>query len=253
MGLIRRSDRNVLVCRDVYPHHIIPLIIFYRVQGSVRFRPEVCSDLKTQDGSNMVQLLVRNLREGLIEKGQRGELVARLLFTLAHDRALEDMEIPHRLNQGQLQKLFTSPIPAVTFFRALFGEQYANSLMRIRPDNNPNGPTFEKAFTDAYVSFTHFSKAADDWCMSHEFMFMALCRHMAISCRERMESVDLCIPVHFGREVPLSRRTTSSILVSIKEKAEAMGYNRTFVDVKKMAFAKDGTRQRFIILVLQLG
>jgi hypothetical protein len=31
-----------------------------------------------------------------------------------------------------------------------------------------------------------FSKAADDWCMSHEFMFMASCRHMAISCRERM-------------------------------------------------------------------
>jgi len=54
-----------------------------------------------------------------------------------------------------------------------------NSLMRMHPDNNPNGPTFEKAFTDACVSFTHFSKAADDWCMSHEFMFMASCRHMS--------------------------------------------------------------------------
>ena len=61
---------------------------------------------------NMVDLLSQNVREGLIEKGQRGELVARLLFKLAHDRALENMVIAHKDNQGQLKKLYTSPIPS---------------------------------------------------------------------------------------------------------------------------------------------
>jgi hypothetical protein len=202
---------------------------------------------------NMVDLLAQNVREGLIEKGQRGELVARLLFTLARDQALENMEIAHNDNQGQLEKLYTSPIPVVAFFRALFSQQYVDNLLHCRADNSAGGPTFEEAFADAYIMFTHFGKAADDWCMSHAFMFMALCRNMAISCREGMQYADLCIPIHFGCETPLSRQTTSSILVSIKEKADALGFNRTFVDVNKMAFTQDGIRQSFIILILQLG
>jgi hypothetical protein len=202
---------------------------------------------------NMVDLLAQNVREGLIEKGQRGELVARLLLTLAHDLALADIKIPHRANQGQLEKLYTSPIPVTTFFRALFHDQYTDTLMKCHPDNDAKGPTFEDAFADAYVSFTHFSKAADDWCMSHTFMFMALCRHMAISCRERMQFADLCIPIHFGRKTLLSRQATSSILISVKDKVDAMSYNRTSVDVNKMAFAEGGIGRPFIILILQLG
>jgi hypothetical protein len=202
---------------------------------------------------NMVTLLAQNVREGLIDKGQRGELVARLLLTLAHDLALEDMRIPHKPNQCQVEQLYSSPIPVITFFRALLTQQYVDSLLSRHPDNNPDGPTFEEAFVDAYVMFTHFGKATDDWCMSHAFMFMALCRNMAISCRERMEFADLCIPIHFGRKTPLSRQTTSSILVSIKDKADVMGFSRTFVDINKMAFKEDGISQPFIILILQLG
>ena len=67
-------------------------------------------------GQNMV-LLAQNMSKGLIKKGQRGELVVHLLLTLAHDRALERLKIPHRDNQGQLKKLYTSPIPVVAFFR----------------------------------------------------------------------------------------------------------------------------------------
>jgi hypothetical protein len=143
-------------------------------------------------GQNMVDLLAQNVREGLIEKDRQGELVARLLLTLAHDQALENMA--HKANQGQLErkkKLYTSPT-VVAFFRALFSQRYVDNLLCHRADNSPGGPTFEKAFDDAYVIFTHFGKAADDWCMSHAFMFMVLFRNMAISCREGMEYVDLC-------------------------------------------------------------
>ena len=53
-------------------------------------------------GQNMVDLLAQNVREGLIEKDRQGELVARLLLTLAHDQALENMA--HKANQGQLER-----------------------------------------------------------------------------------------------------------------------------------------------------
>ena len=68
-------------------------------------------------GQNMILLLAQNMSKRLIEKGQRGELVARLLLTLAHDRALEKLKIPHRDNQRRLKKQYTSPIPIVAFFR----------------------------------------------------------------------------------------------------------------------------------------
>jgi hypothetical protein len=205
-------------------------------------------------GQHMVDIIASNVRDGLIEKGQRGELVARLLLTLAHDQAVENMKITHhRANQGQLGKLYTSPIPVITFFRALFSQQYVDQLLLRRADKSSAGLTFQQAFADAYVMFTHFGKAADDWCMSHAFMFMALCRNMAISCREGMEYADLCIPIHFGSRALLSRSTTSAILVSIKDKVDAMSPNRTSVNVNKMAFAQDGTKHPFIILILQLG
>jgi hypothetical protein len=102
--------------------------------------------------------------------------------------------------------------------------------------------------------FTHFGKAADDWCNSDAFAFMALCRNMAISCREGMQFADLCIPIHFGNDTPLSRNATSAIFVSIKDKEKAMGYNRTYIDVNKMNFFTEGDKGRPVInLILQLG
>ncbi|KAM6494977.1 hypothetical protein JOM56_009600 [Amanita muscaria] len=205
-------------------------------------------------GQKMINLLFKNVRDGLIEKGQRGELVARLLLTLAHDAAIEQMDIKRREGQGQIEKLFTTPVPLLTFFSALFAQPHADNIMRCRPDYQSKGPTFEETFKDAYVMFTHFGKAADDWCNSDVFAFMALCRNMAISCREGMEFADLCIPIHFGKETPLSRNATSAIFVSIKDKEKAMGYNRTYIDVNKMNFFADGDKARpVILLILQLG
>ena len=203
---------------------------------------------------NMINLLFSHVRDGLIEKGQRGELVARLLLTLAHDAALKLMDVKRRDNQGQIEKLFTTPIPLLTFFSMLFAQQHTDIIMKCRPDSQSTGPTFEEVLKDAYVMFTHFGKAADDWCMSDTFAFMALSRNMAISCRERMKFADLCIPIHFGKDIPLSRNSTSAIFVSIKDKEKAMGYNRTYIDVNKMNFFTDGDKARPVInLFLQLG
>ena len=203
---------------------------------------------------NMISILYRNVRDGLIEKGQRGELAARLLLTLAHDAALEKMDVKRRSYQGQLERLFTTPVPLLAFLSALFAKPLMEDIMKAVPDNQSTGPTLKESFKDAYVMFTHFGKAADEWCISDKFAFMALTRNMAIACRERMEFVDLCIPVHFGEKNPLSRNTTSAIFISIKDKEKVMGYNRTHIDVSKLKFFTDETKPRPVInLILQLG
>lgn len=203
---------------------------------------------------SMIKLLCDHVKDGLIEKGQRGELAARLLLTLAHDAALEKMTVDRRAHQGQIERFFTTPVPLLTFLSALFAQPYVEEIKGTSPDNQPTGPTFEESFKDAYIMFTHFVKGADDWCVSDQFAFMALTRNMAIACRERMKSVDICIPIHFGRGEKLSRKNTSAIFISIKDKEKAMGYNSTHIDVSKMGFFTGETKQRPVInLILQLG
>ena len=51
-----------------------------------------------------------------------------------------------------------------------------------------------------------------------------------------MKFVDLCIPIHLGKENRLSRNNTSAIFISIEDKEEAVGYNHTHIDVSKMKF-----------------
>ncbi|KAM6494880.1 hypothetical protein JOM56_009503 [Amanita muscaria] len=248
------ENENLMVAGHLRVANVIPSHREYII-SSTPSEPIVAeAAAQVLRGQNMINLLAENVREGLIEKGQRGELVARLLLTLAHDAAVEQMYVKRRENQGQFEKLFTTPVPLHAFFSALFTETHIKSILECRPDHQPTGPTFEETFEDAYVMFTHFGKAADDWCNSDAFAFMALCRNMAISCREGMKFADLCIPIHFGRNTPLSRDATSAIFVSIKDKETAMGYNRTHIDVDKMKFFTDGNKGRPVInLILQLG
>jgi hypothetical protein len=248
------ENENLMVAGHLRVANVIPSHREYII-SSTPSEPIVAeAAAQVLQDQNLIRLLFNNVRHGLIEKGQRGELVARLLLTLAHDAAVRKMDIKRRSNQGQIGRLFTTPIPLLAFLSALFAEQHMDSILNSRPDNQPSGPTFKQSFEDAYVMFTHFGKAADDWCISDTFAFMALCRNMAISCRERMKFADLCIPIHFGLETTLSRNSTSAIFVSIKDKEKAMGYNRTHIDVNKMKFFTGVDKNWPVInLVLQLG
>src|ERR1700733_618720 len=248
------ENENLMVAGYLRVANVIPSHREYIV-SSTPSEPVVAeAAAQVLQKQNMIELLFNNVRNGLIQKGQRGELVARLLLTLAHDAAIEQMDVKRRDDQGQIEKLFTTPVPLLTFFSALFAQPHADNIMKCRPDYQSEGPTFEEIFKDAYVMFTHFGKAADDWCISDAFAFMALCRNMAISCREGMKFADLCIPIHFGQDTPLSRNATSAIFVSIKDKEKAMGYNHTYIDVNKMNFFTDGDKARPVInLIFQLG
>ena len=115
---IRATEvKNLMVAGHLWVANVIPDHHEYVI--SLTLLEPIVAEVAAQvlHGQNMVLLLAQNMSKGLIEKGQQGELVACLLLTLAHNWALERLKIPHRDNQGQLKKLYTSPIPIVAFFQ----------------------------------------------------------------------------------------------------------------------------------------
>jgi hypothetical protein len=86
---------------------------------------------------NLIKLLHGYVSSGLIEKGQRGELAARLLLTLAHDAALDTITFERQKYQGQIERLFTAPVPVLAFLSALFFQPHMKSIMGTSPDNQP--------------------------------------------------------------------------------------------------------------------
>jgi hypothetical protein len=101
------------------------------------------------------RFLLRYAENGLIVGGERGELVARLLLTLAFDRAQRTRH--RRENRGSL---YSDPVPVGDFLTALLGEKTWQVLKASRPDNvkdNEKVETLGEAFKHACVRFTHFN------------------------------------------------------------------------------------------------
>lgn len=100
---------------------------------------------------NIPEWVSQYLAKGLISKGERGELVARLLLTLAHDRALKP-------NGGPAFKApYSRPITVVAFLTALLGEEnMMNSVLNTTASASPDTKIFSEAFEDRLRSVHAF-------------------------------------------------------------------------------------------------
>ena len=137
------------------------------------------------------------LRNGLISKGVRGELVARLLLTLAHNKCV-------RFDSAKVHEAqYSKAVPLSDFLEALVGHGHMQKILKSRPDNVPGGATFKEAFKHAKVNFTHFVKGGDESVITDEAAFSL----HGISVHER--SVDdrpLYTDSSLGREARPLRR-----------------------------------------------
>ena len=128
------------------------------------------------DMSMLPATLANYLKNDLISKGERGELVTRLLLTLAHDKCVQfDRKKAHEAQ-------YSKPIPLFRFLEALVGPDHMKRILVSKPDNMDNGATFEEAFKDAKVNFTHFVKGGDPTVITDKAAWMALSRCMAFQC-----------------------------------------------------------------------
>ncbi|KAG6824607.1 hypothetical protein H0H92_006364, partial [Tricholoma furcatifolium] len=119
-------------------------------------------ELKNIYKTKLPGLLNKWLASGLISKGERGELVARLLLTLAHDLAVLNMR-----ESSDIVK-FSRKIPVVDFLSALISPQYVEQVLNAKPCNLKSEIPLLDAFQDAFVHFTHFVKGDDNSIVTDE-------------------------------------------------------------------------------------
>ncbi|KDQ17872.1 hypothetical protein BOTBODRAFT_185297 [Botryobasidium botryosum FD-172 SS1] len=247
---------NTLVAGHMRVANVIPKHLEYLISSapSEPILAEVAAHILA--GKKVPSELHKHVQDGLIRKGQHGELVGRLLVTLAHDSAVKEKHgRPYSPIQNEpLPRYFTEPISVCSFFEALLSKEHSDQILDMAPDDGVQPDRFfREVFKEAYISFTHFGKAADDWAASDAFMFIAFCRHMAVMASEEMKGVDFFIPYHIGLDEPISRRTCGVIMWSIKDTARTKSANETHVDVKQVYRRSQGNNNPVIVVVMELG
>lgn len=114
------------------------------------------TDLTTAEIS-IPGLLAAFMENGYIGKGERGELVTRLLLTLAFDASVKRYH-PHTTNSKHPRQ-YTLAVPLYIFLQELFGDHHAERILDSKPDIG--GVELRDAFSNAHVRFTHFIRAGD--------------------------------------------------------------------------------------------
>jgi hypothetical protein len=212
--------------------------------------------LTSQDSRQTILNLLQDwVCNGLLEKGELGELVARTLLTFAHDLALEDTgAVPETLDSSE--PLFTKPIRVVDFFRALFREKFLDLILKCRPGNDDKGPTLAQAFSNAYVHFTHFGRTKEGALLVDEAAFAGMCRGMAWTFYRSQRGVDIGIPVFMGKpDEPLDRYKMTMIFIQVKNTWDAKNPVIDMDSSDYNFFSSKGTEDErpYITIVMNLG
>lgn len=192
--------------------------------------------------TDIPHFLLQQHELGFISKGDRGELVARLLLTLAHDAAILAKKITDAVR-------FSTPILLVDFLGAFLAPPHYEAVMNSTPTNiksgDVNSVVFSEAFKDAVIHFTHFGKAGDDSLLNDEGAWMAFARGMAIQCANNQHTVDLCLPGLLSAGLKLSRSNMFPVWVQIKNKAKLQ---RVHIEENEMKFFSTDDHRPYVCI-----
>ncbi|GJE94111.1 hypothetical protein PsYK624_102790 [Phanerochaete sordida] len=188
---------------------------------------------------NWVQVLVAHTNSGLVKKSARGDVAARLLLTLAFDRAGD-------AQRGDEPGRYSAAVPVLDFLRALLAERWHDALL----DSAPAGaPPLREAFRGAFVRFTHFVEHDDGAIVDVHVALAAVARGFAMHLGRAQAAVDIAVPVVM-QDAVLGAEVMSYIFVQLKMEHEPVAaLPRDAVDA---VFDDVASAHPFIHLVMQL-
>ena len=208
------------------------------------------------------------MKEGLISKGDRGEMVARLLWLLAFDRAVHETFKTRTLSDiyssGYLG--YCRPMKLIDVLNQLVGLHRVQTILQARPDNVRVGPTFKDAFEHAYVNYSHFGRMGDN-SVTTSTAVAGFLRSMAMQCTSSHPTIDIVLPVFifdgediesYGdvRSVPLNKADPSCVLVSVKARNKMQRQNYT-INADKLRFwskaSQDNKQTPYVTILMELG
>ncbi|KAF8575276.1 hypothetical protein K439DRAFT_1665120 [Ramaria rubella] len=215
---------------------------------------------KNHSTSVILDILAENLGGGLLDLGERGEVVARVIITSAYDRAVERDHPPPKHNGTP--PFYSQGCRLITFIEELFTAEYAEEILDSRPENVKSKVPLREAFKDARLRFTHFAKMADDTGTSTAAMYAAFIRGMAIICMSTQRVVDVMLPVLLIDD-PLREEIMTSLMIQLKRRGMEGNKATYIVDETTIQFfptasktrltGDDASNRPYITLVMDLG
>ncbi|KAK0205621.1 hypothetical protein DFS33DRAFT_1258736 [Desarmillaria ectypa] len=191
-----------------------------------------------------VDVIYRLLEENLISKGERGELVSRLLLTLAWDAAIHTLMLnkihpPMSYAHRDGKAVYSRPMRLLDYLPELLQPNHLNVVLQSTPDNCVGGETFAEAFKYAYVYFTHFGRAAAPDAINSGSGLAAFIRGLAYMGSPGNPVFDIFLPLLIVPKdltkrpdfdvdrLPLSEFHRSGVFISVKDKLNAERKNYT--------------------------
>ena len=168
------------------------------------------------------------LEREISDPGERAELVARTLLTVAHDEAiLAKRSSPGSVLDDRLE--FQQPISVTKFLRYLLHEDLWNEARVATPTVNVRNQMLEHVFANTYVNFTHWAvlaPVADKGAINARFAATLMRRGAAMRYPENQD-YDLGIPLlHGGIDAELREENINicEILVEKRVKKDFQPY-----------------------------
>jgi hypothetical protein len=211
---------------------------------------EAAARLLNQPPTNIQSLaptiLESALNKGLLARGERGELVARTLLTVAHDLA-----IMHEYTDTPLGPYFHRPVRFVELLKSLLAPDIWDVVRKALPFHAyPGDVTLEDAYKNGWVNFSHFAQLGNHESFSLAFASELLKRGVAMQTFDNNYNMDIGLPIHHGDPPTtiIGKDNTSMGQFQIKNASSAI---RVYPDPTLAGLSE--TNLPVISIVMQLG
>jgi hypothetical protein len=178
---------------------------------------------------SIMTLAMNLLGTGLVEKGLKGELFARLLCILARDvclRRVEQMTDPWPYAEPTDPFPYAKPVSVNHFLQSLFGKKWFRTIGEFRPEKgdirrwqDSETAMLKDVFEKGHVNFTHFTHTSVSlqYPRMPELLHLLLRQQQALQLSFTEPAFDLLIPVYFGNlDEDFDPAHVTAIVLSIK-------------------------------------
>ncbi|KAK0447199.1 hypothetical protein EV421DRAFT_1901321 [Armillaria borealis] len=225
-----------------------------------------------EEAVDAADIIYHLLEEDLIGKGERGELVARLLLTLAWDAGIHTLMLKKihpsmPIAHGNGQAVYSRPMCLLDFLAALLQPDHLAVVLKSTPDNCIGGETFEEVFKYAYVYFTHFGRVGSCDDLNSGSGLAAFIHGMAYMGSPENPVFDIFLPLLIVPKdlaeapdfdvdfLPLDKFHRSAVLISVKDKlnAERKNYTISAEALKFWIKEDEDVDVPYVAILMQLG
>ncbi|KAF8329825.1 uncharacterized protein EI90DRAFT_3062127 [Cantharellus anzutake] len=194
------------------------------------------------------------MNQGIIDIGERGEVIARAMIMRAYDRAVGKSRLPPYTKDDKFIK-FSRGCRLIDFIECLFSADAAQDVLASLPITGGTVNLGEQ-FKNAQIRFTHFARLHSEDVVSTAGCIAGIVRCAASVTQRGQPSIDMMIPIvlnpHKTQPDLLRRENVTAMFIQIKNRRTVGNTAAYNIDARNLSFFSGGD-QPYITLVMELG